>query len=222
MQVLNQMGLATPVLANVVSQETDVRTVLSKVQLGQADAGFVYATDAQTVAGAVTVINVPAWAQPKIAYAMAIVTKSPNQAAAQAFIDKVMSKAWPGDDAEVRFPADHRPGALDHEGRTGEGEARRDADDHRHELQRHDLGDVPGRPREVQGRLAGEAHDHRAGEGEVGLADGDQSVRHRNVEVNNDRLSRRLDGGDQEAEVPALPAPKRSRDHVGAPDTRSP
>ena len=91
-QVLNQMGLATPVLANVVSQETDVRTVLSKVQLGQADAGFVYATDAQTVAGAVTVINVPAWAQPKIAYAMAIVTKSPNQAAAQAFIDKVMSK----------------------------------------------------------------------------------------------------------------------------------
>jgi molybdenum ABC transporter molybdate-binding protein len=91
-QVLNQMGLATPVLANVVSQETDVRTVLSKVQLGQADAGFVYATDAQTVAGAVTVINVPAWAQPKIAYAMAIVTKSPNQAAAQAFIEKVMSK----------------------------------------------------------------------------------------------------------------------------------
>ena len=92
-QVLNQMGLATQVLANVVSQETDVRTVLSKVQLGQADAGFVYATDAQTVAGAVTVINVPAWAQPKVAYAMAVVAKSPNQTAAQAFIDKVLSKA---------------------------------------------------------------------------------------------------------------------------------
>jgi molybdate transport system substrate-binding protein len=91
-QVLNQMGLATSVLPNVVSQETDVRTVLSKVQLGQADAGFVYATDAETVPGQVTVINVPAWAQPKVAYSMAIVTKSPNQAAAQAFIDKVTSK----------------------------------------------------------------------------------------------------------------------------------
>jgi molybdate transport system substrate-binding protein len=92
-QVLNQMGLAAPVLANVVSQETDVRTVLSKVQLGQADAGFVYSTDAETVPGQVSVINVPAWAQPKIAYAMAVVTKSPNQAAAQAFVNEVMSKA---------------------------------------------------------------------------------------------------------------------------------
>jgi molybdate transport system substrate-binding protein len=93
LQVLDQMGLRSAVSANFVSQETDVRNVLTKVQLGQADAGFVYSTDAQTVPGQVTVIKVPAWAQPKIAYAMAVVTKSPNQAAAQAFIDKVMSKA---------------------------------------------------------------------------------------------------------------------------------
>jgi ABC-type Fe3+ transport system substrate-binding protein len=38
-------------------------------------------------------IKVPAWAQPKITYAMAIVTKSPNQAAARAWIDKVLSPA---------------------------------------------------------------------------------------------------------------------------------
>jgi ABC-type glycerol-3-phosphate transport system substrate-binding protein len=69
-----------------------VRTVLAKVQLGQADAGFVYSTDAKTVPNDVSVIKVPAWAQPKIAYAMAVVSKSPNKEAAQAFIDQVLSK----------------------------------------------------------------------------------------------------------------------------------
>jgi hypothetical protein len=86
------MGLRSSVGANFVSQETDVRTVLTKIQLGQADAGFVYSTDAHTLLGQVTVIKVPAWAQPKIAYAMAIVARSQNKAAAQAFIDKVLSK----------------------------------------------------------------------------------------------------------------------------------
>jgi molybdate transport system substrate-binding protein len=93
LQVLDQMGLRSAVAANFVSQETDVRTVLSKVQLGQADAGFAYSTDAQTVPDAVTVIKVPAWAQPKIAYSMAVVARSQNKPAAQAFINEVLSKA---------------------------------------------------------------------------------------------------------------------------------
>jgi molybdate transport system substrate-binding protein len=92
LQVLDQMGLRGSVGANFVSQETDVRTVLTKIELGQADAGFVYSTDAQTLPGQATVIKVPAWAQPKIAYAMAIVARSQNKAAAQAFIDKVLSR----------------------------------------------------------------------------------------------------------------------------------
>jgi molybdate transport system substrate-binding protein len=93
LSILKNMNLTSAVLANVVSQETDVRTVLTKVSLGQADAGFVYSTDAQTVPGQVKVIKVPAWAQPKVSYAMAVVTKSPNQAAATAFIAEVLSKA---------------------------------------------------------------------------------------------------------------------------------
>jgi molybdate transport system substrate-binding protein len=91
-QILKQMGLANRVLTNVVSQETDVRTVLTKVALGQADAGFVYATDARSVREDVTVIKVPAWAQPKVIYQMAIVTRSSNQAAARAFMKKILSK----------------------------------------------------------------------------------------------------------------------------------
>ena len=93
LQVLNQMNLTKAVLAHVVSQETDVREVLSKVALGQVDAGFVYSTDVQTVPGQVTVLKVPAWAQPKVTYAMAVVTHSPHQAAAQAFIQEILSRA---------------------------------------------------------------------------------------------------------------------------------
>jgi molybdate transport system substrate-binding protein len=93
LQVLENMNLAQKVLPHVVSQETDVREVLAKVALGQADAGFVYSTDARTVPGKVTVIAMPARAQPKVTYAMAVVTKSPNQAAAKAFVQRVRSKS---------------------------------------------------------------------------------------------------------------------------------
>ncbi len=92
LQVLKQMGL-TSVLSNVVSRESDVRSVLSKVALGEADAGFVYSTDAKTVPGKVTVLKVPAWAQPKVTYSLAIVSASNNKAAAQQFINEVLSKA---------------------------------------------------------------------------------------------------------------------------------
>jgi molybdate transport system substrate-binding protein len=88
--VLRKMGLSS-VLSKVVSQETDVRAVTGKVALGQADAGFVYVTDARAVADRVTVIRIPAWAQPRVRYEIAIVSGSSKRAAAQAWIKTLLS-----------------------------------------------------------------------------------------------------------------------------------
>jgi molybdate transport system substrate-binding protein len=91
-QILKNMAL-TSVLSNIVSNETDVREVLAKVALGEADAGFVYSTDAKTLPGQVIVLTMPAWAQPKVQYGICIVKSSSNAAAAQAFVNEVLSKA---------------------------------------------------------------------------------------------------------------------------------
>jgi len=88
--VLRKMGLSS-VLSKVVSQETDVRAVTGKVALGQADAGFVYVTDALAVADRVTVIRIPAWAQPRVRYEIAVVSSSSKKAAAQAWIKTLLS-----------------------------------------------------------------------------------------------------------------------------------
>ncbi len=90
-QVLNQMGLNTAIQANVVSQETSDANIVTKVVSGQVDAGFVYLSDYVIDPADLTLIKVPAWAQPKIQYSMCLVTKSANQAAGQAFMNKVLS-----------------------------------------------------------------------------------------------------------------------------------
>jgi molybdate transport system substrate-binding protein len=93
LQILKNMNLTTKVLANVVSRETDVREVLAKTALGEADAGFVYSTDAKTVPGKVTVVRLPAWAQPKVQYGICIVASSPNKSDARQFVDAVLARA---------------------------------------------------------------------------------------------------------------------------------
>jgi molybdate transport system substrate-binding protein len=88
--VLRKMGLSG-VLSKVVSRESDVKAVTGKVALGQADAGFVYVTDARPVSDQVSVIRIPAWAQPRVRYEIAVVSKSPNKTAAQAWVKLLLS-----------------------------------------------------------------------------------------------------------------------------------
>jgi molybdate transport system substrate-binding protein len=88
--VLKKMSLSS-VLSKAVSQESDVKAVTGKVALGQADAGFVYVTDARAVSDQVTLIRIPAWAQPRVRYEIAVVSKSTNKAAAQAWIKGILS-----------------------------------------------------------------------------------------------------------------------------------
>ena len=89
-QVLDELGL-TAALDNVVSNEDDVKGVVGKVSLGEADAGFVYATDAAVAGDDVTVIELPEGSQPPIEYQIAVVAASENKEAAQAFVDEVLS-----------------------------------------------------------------------------------------------------------------------------------
>jgi molybdate transport system substrate-binding protein len=90
-QILDALGITNDVMSNVVSQETDVKGIVSKVALGEADAGFVYRTDARPVAGRTRTIALPDWAQPPIRYEIAIVKSSEHAAAARAYLKKITS-----------------------------------------------------------------------------------------------------------------------------------
>ena len=81
-----------------------MREVLAKVALGEVDAGFVYSTDAKTVAKKVLVIKIPAWAQPKVQYGICVVSSSSHKSAAKAFVKQRAEQGRPEEAAQVRLP----------------------------------------------------------------------------------------------------------------------
>ena len=72
--------------ANVASREDNVRAALAKVELGEADAAIVYASDA-VGSSAVVAIDIPPEANVVARYAGAVPTTAANRDGGQAFLD---------------------------------------------------------------------------------------------------------------------------------------
>ncbi|MGI8714664.1 MAG: molybdate ABC transporter substrate-binding protein [Solirubrobacteraceae bacterium] len=100
------LGITTAAMKNVVSQTTDVTQTVAEVALGQADAGFVYITDAQAANGKVTVVRLPPAAKPEAQDLIAVVKAGHDRAAATAFVARVMS---PAGQAKLRAAGFGRP-----------------------------------------------------------------------------------------------------------------
>lgn len=76
---------AARVNRNVVSREPNVRAVLAKVELGEADAAVVYETDARA-SSRVKAISIPEKANVIAEYPVAVVAASANRPGAEAFV----------------------------------------------------------------------------------------------------------------------------------------
>jgi molybdate transport system substrate-binding protein len=80
------------VLSNLVSEEPNVKAVVTKVQLGEADAGIVYVSDVTPdVAGDITTIDIADAHNVIAEYPIAITTETGETEVAEAFIAFVLS-----------------------------------------------------------------------------------------------------------------------------------
>jgi len=76
-----------------VTREVDVKAVLSKVSLGEVDAGVVYVTDVKAAGNDVNGVEIPTDLNSSTTYPIATLTGSKNKATARAFMGYVLSPA---------------------------------------------------------------------------------------------------------------------------------
>jgi molybdate transport system substrate-binding protein len=81
------------VQAKIVSRELNVRQVLAKVVLGEADAGIVYRSDALAAKGKVTVVEIPPALNVTAEYPIAALKAASHPELARRFIELVASPA---------------------------------------------------------------------------------------------------------------------------------
>ncbi len=88
-QILDNAG----VVVTFKSLEENVRAVVAKVTLGEADAGIVYATDVLNAGDEAAGVEIPADINVVAEYPIAVTKAAATPQAAQAFVDFVMSDA---------------------------------------------------------------------------------------------------------------------------------
>ena len=89
-EVLKRLSLLR-VLRKAVSQEPDVKGIVGKLALGEADAGFVYATDVRAASSRLIAIPLPRRSQPTVRYEIAVVKGSGNREGALEFVADLLS-----------------------------------------------------------------------------------------------------------------------------------
>jgi molybdate transport system substrate-binding protein len=80
-------GQENAILANVRSNEPDVKSIVGKLTQGAGDAGFVYVTDVNAAGDALKAIHLPGELEPQVTYGAAVVAKAPQPELAQKFVD---------------------------------------------------------------------------------------------------------------------------------------
>jgi molybdate transport system substrate-binding protein len=78
---------ARAILANVRSNEPDVKGIVGKLTQGAADAGFVYVTDVNATNGRLRAIQLPARVEPQVTYEAGVVRGAKHPDEARAYVD---------------------------------------------------------------------------------------------------------------------------------------
>lgn len=92
-EIFDNAGISDAVLANVVSNEEDVRSVVTKVLSGEADAGITYVTDVTPeLADQITLITIPDDVNVIATYPIAVVSGSQEADLAQRFVDYILGE----------------------------------------------------------------------------------------------------------------------------------
>jgi molybdate transport system substrate-binding protein len=75
------------ILANVKSEEPDVKGIVGKLTQGAVDAGFVYVTDVNATNGKLKAIELPAAVEPQVTYEAGVVTGAKHPKQAHTYVD---------------------------------------------------------------------------------------------------------------------------------------